>query len=1072
MEAALQGNEAAVKKLLSQTESNSDLRWEIWKNVGKFPSDNAPRMFKRLVEEELKDRGSLDRFLKFTATRSNQDEGKWQSLEALSAVDKSVKADLRQAFFVAKTDAKLSPYVKRFLLTSVTPEDFSTFYQETPDPQSLNLAFQAGIDVSDCVSLESLVSENPSSRFDAFRMLTYSQKMSRPVSKRIYSLIKKASPALFCEPSPRVRNQLYSAMRHFLFRLVSSTYALHRDNTNHDLVDAAREWLDWFAAWCRSLLLPGAPYRCQATCIQYIDLLLSFGLDPEVKGEPLPTKFPFSVPILTRGFSIQLLNAVPSEFYDIRREAARLVAANPRFIDISSLLRHSLALMSGKRGREGDGAARVALLAWQTSGKSQLFVDQLVSDTCNLAGNPQFENGIHGYFEALALLQNSGAQLPKNKLLNAIYDVWGACEDVLCNGAPEGNAPRAQQAWQETLSFSWRAVKESAMLAAELVPEISDDVTKELGVKVVQQITRIRHRGAFASLTPTLEAVCRRLGPDVSLQWLNMELTRIREERMLVTRRSAGLPLLVTSILSSAPQHLDDVFEELITMALTPVTDPDALELPQVHAFNCIRAIILDGRLEHPADHVTRALELAFGTFESPAWVLRNCAVMLFATIHQRLFGVRPRQQYSAPVFFSRYPKVRQLLLKYFEQASGDSVEKVYPGLAILLRLDPGDENYVGLREIEQLILPLLSSRIWKIRELTARVLGRISSSSETISQLVKGLSLRNQNKLHGHSLALRELKWVPDCDLTSLIENNPCFETRISLIQLQPGRKVPCPDQHELNSSRAVFESYQAQDSFDEKILDCTEVDRWSAVYQAEPPNISGAAWARILASAKAPELQVKCLAHVDRNIAKQFTSERYARSVRERAIQRAPDIRTIQNFAKADQPVTSRISAVRALQKVDSDQDKWILFQMLSDDDENVRSVAAAVASRALRFSSVASSRYCEVCLIDRISPSYVGGELIRALSQAIPDIDSTSDLFEVEKENMYRDMGYWELLGSRASLEAPPPNFQMLKHKLSRLDFEIPFGPSAQESTVTLRAQVTAVEQGLEKFRKSKF
>lgn len=1067
MEEALHGNEAAVKTLISKAKTDPALRWDIWRNIGSFPSDNAPRLFKVVAEQELKDQGNLTRYIEHTAALSYHTKGKWQSLEALKAADPSTSFDLEQAFSIAKTDASLYPCIKR-LLASVTSEDFAAFYQRTSDIQSLSIAFQAGIDVSECVSLGSLVSEDAATRFDAFTKLTYSHKMSRPVPIRTYTLLKAAAPALFCEPSPRVRNQLFGGMRYFLFRLIASTYALDRDHKAHELVIAAKEWLQWFAEWCRGLLTPGAPYRCQATCLQYIDLLLTIGLDPEVKGEPSPTKFPFSIPILTESFTIQLLNAVPSEFYDVRREAARLVSLKPRFVDVDNLIKHSLALMGGKRGREGDGAARVALLAWHTSGKDSNFLNQLISSTCDLATNLQFEEGLHGYFEALALLQKSGARLPADKLLKAIYSVWTGCEDVLCNGAPEGNAPRAQQAWQDTLSFSWRAVKESASLAAELVPFLDYDVCKELGTKIVQQITHIRHRGAFASLTPTLEAVCIKLGPELSLQWLNTELKRVREERMLVTRRSAGLPLLVTSILSTAPQYLNEVFDELFKMASAPVTDPGALELPQVHAFNCIRAIILDGRLDHPAEHVSRALELAFGTFENPAWVLRNCAVMLFATTHQRLFGVRPKQQYPAPVFFSRYPRVLQLLLDHFKRANGDTVESVYPGLAILLRLEPGNEKNAGLREIEQLTLPLLSSRIWKVRELTARVIGRISSSPDTVDRLVDGLSLRNQNRLHGHALALKELNWKPDRDLTHLIINNACFETRISLIQLQPGRKEPRPLQNGLNPCRAVFESFQAHDSLDETIFDDPDVDRWSPVYESESSKIPDEKWTGILERAKGPGLQVKGLAHVDSEAASKFTTNNYARSVQEFAIQRAPNIEKVQELASSEQPVSSRISAVKALRKVDTDTEKWILFNLLSDDDENVRAQAAVVASRVLEFPAVASPRYCEIKLVTRISPSYIGKQLAKALVQRKPDVDDTTDLFEVEKENMYRDLSYWTLLGSHATIESEPENFGSIKQSLSKLDFEAPFGPSAQESMIVLKAQIAAIDQSMKNYK----
>jgi len=88
------------------------------------------------------------------------------------------------------------------------------------------------------------------------------------------------------------------------------------------------------------------------------------------------------------------------------------------------------------------------------------------------------------------------------------------------------------------------------------------------------------------------------------------------------TRRSAGIPALITGILSSnAPNPaFQDVMEELKALAGQPATlsEIDKTNLPQVHALNCLKEIFKSSTLGKRAEsHIASCLQLAADSLNS-----------------------------------------------------------------------------------------------------------------------------------------------------------------------------------------------------------------------------------------------------------------------------------------------------------------------------------------------------------------------------------------------------------------------------------------------------------------------
>ena len=85
------------------------------------------------------------------------------------------------------------------------------------------------------------------------------------------------------------------------------------------------------------------------------------------------------------------------------------------------------------------------------------------------------------------------------------------------------------------------------------------------------------------------------------------------------TRRSAGIPAIITGILAAYPgdKFFDDVIMDLQAMANAPI-GADLGSLPQVHALNCLKDIVTDARFGLSTEvYVADTLEIAASSLES-----------------------------------------------------------------------------------------------------------------------------------------------------------------------------------------------------------------------------------------------------------------------------------------------------------------------------------------------------------------------------------------------------------------------------------------------------------------------
>lgn len=775
------------------------------------------------------------------------------------------------------------------LMFKTFPSSFDRFiiplYQATDKNDEHSLSVLVGclkvgqdlsIDVSTTVGSDLLISllkhSSGTLRVGGLSLLVSSPQMSRPVGSHVYGILKKNMDNLLVDADSGYRNKIFGLLRQFTFRIRGYSYACVREQKKAEkagkLTEAkekelkvaeVKDYCKWYLNYLQSQLRPGTPYHGLFAGTKLLESLVRSGLDEKVDGkyhEKQHIPFPFSMNIFTPAIIRLLIDNMTNNYEDIRTMSASILRMAPKPLeklstndDIDKLANKAKNMVSGMRGREGDGGSRVIAFVFQlydtkkgvefAEGILETLEDEIAIANKDLAIAVR-EHCIHGYFTSLRMIfeqiQFEGYSIPLSfiqRAIQAIDNVWNVVKNILCHDSPEGNLPEELEsnyepeleakygpATQVILSYSWRAVKEAAAFLQTLVdrlPEqlLPDELVLKGGDIILTQLATVRHRGAFSSVYPTFISCCKRCNGRPSLQtqsekWLAENLKLVETKAQFITRRSGGLPYLITAIITAENRNrtelLKRTFDSLVETAELPAisSGKEKMDLPQVHAFNCIKNLFIESDLSNDsAPHLDRALQLAISSFSNEIWAIRNCAVMLFTALQNRLFGAKFDKKISARLFFTKYKRIKPVLLNHLEkhvkyldsqdEGFGHHVETVYPVLSLLARLE-GVSGFHGLDDFKPLILDCLKSRIWKIREMAARTLTAFVTLENVFdfsAELILPATVQKQNELHGRCLALQnissnfnmenvpsELLEILESKFTELLLNNASPET------------------------------------------------------------------------------------------------------------------------------------------------------------------------------------------------------------------------------------------------------------------------------------------------------
>ncbi|WEW57008.1 hypothetical protein PRK78_002467 [Emydomyces testavorans] len=400
------------------------------------------------------------------------------------------------------------------------------------------------------------------------------------------------------------------------------------------------------------------------------------------------------------------------------------------------------------------------------------------------------------------------------RMLSVAWSIWFGVHDTLCVDSPEREHEDIGDELagpKDVLSFSWRALRESSLLLNAILlnptfaPSGSQDgigyrMLLRIGSLSFEQLTELRHRGAFSTVSQTFASCCQRCvqsddaaAQDLPAGWYKETVGIIYDQGSQLTRRSAGLPAIITGIASSQPKSdlFRQIMEKLQDIARTSPMDAAEnadLELPQVHALNCLKDLFTNTILSLSTEpHIMSALDISANCLGSKIWAIRNCGLMLFRALINRMSCPTPESRrgvFTMPgsesnhtVPFEKYRGLVPLLSKLLDtplseaqsrelEASGESdlsilTERVFPALELIGNKAPSlpsSEDEI----LRRLALSHLSSPVWGIRDHSARTYVSLVKRTELLQTaqefLVSGTQPQTPNEVHGRLLCMKYL--------------------------------------------------------------------------------------------------------------------------------------------------------------------------------------------------------------------------------------------------------------------------------------------------------------------------
>lgn len=440
-----------------------------------------------------------------------------------------------------------------------------------------------------------------------------------------------------------------------------------------------------------------------------------------------------------------------------------------------------------------------------------------------------------------------------------------ASEDDSSSPDDEAKDAVLSSEYQLIMTWCWLNIRECSILLGCLVETVpiwvsgdsQDKLTRcilsldqvvDMGEIMLRVLTTCRHRGAIESCSIGFTRYCTRLLSstqprlyDIPGQLLRQLLDQMTSKAVVssVTRRSAGLPLVIQSIVVSESKVkqsnlLTEAMVYLLDIMQRPVTCDEygKFDLPQVHATHVLKALFRESCVAVAVTpHISSAVELAIDGFSSPLWSIRNAATQLFGTLVSRMLGQNKSRHTelnttTAPEFFARFPDLQATLLKHVQGVTmATSCESegtlqlhasLFPVLSILGKLNTGAASEEDERLIKQFHEPLLSLAacpMCAVRILAAQALAALTpqqqvlpSSHWLISQFpVARTAGIDFNLLHGRLLQLEKLllsltdRLARNQSLVALLaglltsfwlatHSNPCHMVRAKYINLLTG--------------------------------------------------------------------------------------------------------------------------------------------------------------------------------------------------------------------------------------------------------------------------------------------
>ncbi|KAK5627756.1 hypothetical protein RRF57_003471 [Xylaria bambusicola] len=610
-----------------------------------------------------------------------------------------------------------------------------------------------------------------------------------------------------------------------------------------EILRGHEEFIVWYARFLKGELVPTASYQRHITSLRAMNHFLKSSL-AQRNEDPVICR-PASLLIDSTWFR-SVLDLFMDPYDDVRETAASLIMllqpggsmSGPRMringlhitpieeLQTFAEKANELALKTA-RADHCDGAARTQelLCRWSSDFGEALKVletifSSLETKLCvaesDLAA-AVLQAPVHGDFASIRYIWNSLSGIEINltslEILEKFQDraisfcqrIWQAVKYILCDDSPEGHLPEELQQIEgldtkDLLSYSFRAVHESSNLMRTIAQNAryekksgylapSQRNFEDIGNLTFEELSNLRHRGAFSTVSQTFTACCQlvqtmpdhqSIGSDLLEKWYEGALNCIYSQGS-TTRRSAGIPAIIVGILAAKTDSpsFRIIIEKLQEIGRQPafVSETDGSNLSQVHALNCLRDIFktsfLSQRAEAILDRLLAASRVESSIGSDNRWAIRNCGLLLLRSLIDNLFGTNETKLAmeagwdgrTVRISYHKFEALPSLLVNLLElgkKSAGATIgtqtaEAVFPALDIIRRAGP-PEGYI--QKLCDIISWYLGSHIWHVREIAARTICSLlltPSWLQSVAVLI-GSSGQSSNKLHGALLTLRFL--------------------------------------------------------------------------------------------------------------------------------------------------------------------------------------------------------------------------------------------------------------------------------------------------------------------------
>lgn len=674
-----------------------------------------------------------------------------------------------------------------------------------------------------------LTHRNAEFRNRALQLLLGSRRSTDQIDHEIYSvIITQNILALFILENQAVesQNSFISIIRHFLIRIRDSCHTAEKYRSNPKRqksgdtdnltrqIDEAKKFLAHLFDTAKFYMVSESSFSQHSCSLQLIELLIDAKISPDLNPKSNiivqskhmlhnKSRFPFSIEIFDAELIRILLDDLTSNYRFIREHSAQiLLSYDPKklsdviFQHFDLLYNRALELLVDLKGRTSEGGAFIIKVLGQVYFEtkrldlfSELFQKLVLQLELNVNAlkstgfDDEKPNIAHGALSGLSMLCENIINSKDVKLISVlpnyasqilcnIISIWISVRHNLQNVAAVQEEDLLLE--KKVVTFGWKAVKESCRLLQTYMQLMGNDITQQwiedCADMLMEQLTTIKHRGAFSSVYPCFVALCNLCNHsflEMPLQWLRRNIEMIQNRDQLISRRSGGIPYLVTAVLTSKTNNYDiqrDTLEELLRIAEEPYEklEDGKRDLPQVHAFNILRQIFTDPALSaHNYRFIGRALNLSLRLFVSKNWSIRNCSMMLFSTVYNRIFG--KSEKLLARQFFSLCGDSSQFLAKTLRDLiESANCDMMFPILQIMSRISFLDADSNMYEDFYLLVSQSVRSRSWKVREIGAKAFASIIIANRRVEvaqqMLERTLKSTDNNEAHGYLCCVLEL--------------------------------------------------------------------------------------------------------------------------------------------------------------------------------------------------------------------------------------------------------------------------------------------------------------------------